>query len=126
MIIEEETSYPQWETNEHGWHAVVTHNITSNQWTAYIEYADAPFWRIWAGCMFERLRQGQEWCRAEIAHQMSKGNLAPPPLKEEPAEPPAWRWLWETLENEVGLSRTNEIRAEMLQRLSEAEEVVNS
>ncbi len=59
----------RWETTEKGWHAVTELNKKGNQWTAYIESANVPTWRIWAGCLFDTMELAQEWCRAEVAHQ---------------------------------------------------------
>mgnify|MGYP006310471245 CR=1 FL=1 len=130
------TSEPQWETTEHGWHAVATLS-KGYQWTAYIEYVDAPYWRIWAGCMFDSLHLAQEWCHAEIAHQIER--LGGEQLQEmvennggekkeqvaSPDEPDAWNWLWMTLSDELGDSRAKQLRNELNRRLQqEAKETV--
>jgi len=106
---------PQWETIENGWHAVAALYSKGYQWTAYIEYVDAPYWRVWAGCMFETLQQAQDWCRNEISHQMQRGEV-------EHSEPEAWIWLWDTLSKELGPTRAAQIRAEMAQRLHKNEQ----
>jgi hypothetical protein len=117
------THEPQWETTEYGWHAVAALCSTGYQWTAYIEYADAPHWRIWAGCMFESLQQAQEWCRTEIAHQIRRSEVAQ--VAEVSTadcwseQPEAWNWLWATLNAEVGEARAAEIREELARRLRE-------
>ncbi|NJN68003.1 MAG: hypothetical protein HC884_15480 [Chloroflexaceae bacterium] len=111
---------PQWETTEQGWHAVAALCSKGYQWTAYIEYVDAPYWRIWAGCLFEDLRSAQRWCRAEIEHQMQRNPPPPPaPASDWTIEPEAWQWLWNTLSNELGETRVTEIRNELARRLRE-------
>jgi len=120
---------PQWEKTEHGWHAVA--NLSSNgyQWTAYIEYTDASYWRIWAGCMFDSLKLAQEWCSAEIAHQMQRlGEVIEEPCAEEKEieQQDAWHWLWKTLCSELGKDRTAEIRTELAHRMREDEQRIQS
>jgi hypothetical protein len=121
---------PKWETTEHGWHAVAALCSKGYQWTAYIEYADATQWRIWAGCMFESLQQAQAWCHAEIANQLQRGGgggtddmphpgaAADAAVDEEQGqETSAWHWLWSTLRDELGETRMGEIRAELERRM---------
>jgi hypothetical protein len=116
------TSEPQWETTEHGWHAVASLS-KGYQWTAYIEYVDAPYWRIWAGCMFDSLRLAQTWCRAEIAHQVQR--LGGESLDETVAEgatepePTAWDWLWLTLGNDLDKERLSQVQHEFNRRLQQ-------
>lgn len=112
------TSEPQWESTQHGWHAVASLCSGGTQWTAYIEYIDAPYWRIWAGCMFRSLQSAQDWCRKEIEHQLQRAE--PPPAPRQSlwhAEPESWRWLWDTLSSELGETRAAEIRTELAERL---------
>lgn len=116
MSADYTTHEPEWETIEQGWHAVASLCNKGYHWTAYIEYVDAPYWRIWAGCMFESLQQAQEWCRKEIAHQMQNQEM-PPAERDWSIEPGAWRWLWETLSRELGEERTTTIRNELAERL---------
>lgn len=116
---------PQWETTEGGWHAVAALCSSGHQWTAYIEYVNAPYWRVWAGCMFEDLQQAQEWCKAEIAHQMQHTGPVPDAENTWQMEPDAWRWLWETLSNEVGVPRATEIRNELARRLREHQPITS-
>lgn len=115
---------PKWETVENGWHAVASLLNNGYQWTAYVQYVNAPYWRVWAGCLFENLQEAQAWCRAEIANQMQQA----PSLPAEPGtehgyswdqEPEAWRWLWNTLSKEIGITKTEEIRNELARRLRE-------
>jgi hypothetical protein len=118
------TSEPQWETTEHGWHAVASLS-KGYQWTAYIEYVDASYWRIWAGRMFVSLRLAQEWCRAEITHQVQRlggESLEVPAAAEEVApesEPTAWDWLWLTLHDDLGKDRLAQIQDEFTRRLQQ-------
>lgn len=116
------THEPQWETIESGWHAVAALCSRGYQWTAYIEYVDSPQWRIWAGCMFDSLQGAQEWCRAEITHQIRRSGME----QQQAEEPEAWHWLWETLTFELGEARTTEIRKEFSQRLHEEEQQLAS
>lgn len=124
------SSEPQWETTEHGWHAVASLS-KGYQWTAYIEYVDSPYWRIWAGCMFDSLKHAQEWSFAEIAHQIERlggdqtGATGKGAATQAPSQDP-WEWLWETLSNELGHDRMSDIRAEMSQRLLAREQPVEA
>lgn len=112
------TNEPQWESTQHGWHAVAS-LCGGAQWTAYIEYIDAPYWRIWAGCMFRSLQTAQDWCRKEIENQLQRAEPPQPAAAESSwhTEPEAWRWLWDTLSSELGEARTTEIRTELAARL---------
>ncbi len=58
---------PHWEVTEQGWRAVATEG--KNGYQAYIEHAESPSWRIWAGYLFKSVEDAQVWCRSEIAHQ---------------------------------------------------------
>lgn len=122
------THDPQWETTEHGWHAVAALCSKGYKWTAYIEYADAPYWRIWAGCMFESLDKAQEWCRAEISNQLERSEQqtrhreTASEISGLEVEPKAWQWFWNTLSEELGKDRTVALRTELAQRLREDKE----
>lgn len=109
---------PRWETVEHGWRAVVLDMETSTKLTAYIKYIDAPYLRIWAGCLFDTLEDAQAWCRNEIASNVQHEE-ATEITKQWHKEPPAWQWLWDTLSEELGMERTLTIRAELARRLNE-------
>lgn len=117
------TSEPQWETVENGWHAVASLS-KGYQWTAYIEYVDSPYWRIWAGCMFDSLKHAQEWCHAEITHQVQKiqSEHAKEAEPEKKPEPDALSWLWSTLGTEVSSDRLASLRDEFEQRKQEEQE----
>lgn len=121
MTADYTTHEPEWETTEHGWHAVAALCSKGYQWTAYIEYVDAPSWRIWAGCMFDNLERAQEWCRMEITNQAQRSSVEKA-VREWAVEPDAWRWLWETLSSELGEARTAEIRTELSHRLRQDEQ----
>jgi len=110
---------PQWELVENGWQAVVTLCNQDSQWTAYIQFAEAPFWRKWAGCMFRSLEEAQEWCKQEIVHQ-HRASVLPKhgPSKANTPQPiTAWAWLWEKLNEQLGSNQATEIRSEMDRRL---------
>lgn len=111
---------PRWETVEHGWRAVVTDMSTSTKFTAFIKYVGAPYWRVWAGCLFDSLEEAQEWCRKEIAYQLQTMGTQPP-TKPWEAEPPAWRWLWQTLSDKLGEDQALEIRTGLAERLRKDE-----
>lgn len=120
---------PQWETVEQGWHAVASLASNGYQWTAYIEYVDATYWRIWAGCMFDSLKHAQEWCHAEIAHQIERLGGVESPCAEaaqEAAPQDAWSWFWATLCAELGEERTGELRSELARRMSEDEQTIRA
>ncbi len=106
----------RWETVEHGWRAVVLDVQSSTQFTAFVKYVGAPYWRIWAGRLFDSLEEAQAWCREEIATQLHKSQID---ALEKPwhAEPPAWRWLWETLSSKLGEQETLVLRNELAERL---------
>jgi len=108
----------QWEVSENGWHAVVALCTKGYQWTAYIEYANSPHWRVWAGCMFPNIQQAQEWCKAEIVHQIrSTYDDASLHEGEKNNETGAWHWLWSKLSDELGHTQAAAIRDEMNRRL---------
>ncbi len=75
----------QWERVDHGWRAVAALCGKEPRWTAYIEYAEVPQWRIWAGCLFPTLQEAQEWCQSEIVYQMKFPMVASPSIE------PAWQ-----------------------------------
>ncbi len=109
---------PEWETTEQGWHAVAS-LCHGYQWTAYIEYVDATYWRIWAGCMFDSLDSAQAWCHAEITSQIQRAQVAPvaiPVQAEAEGVPTPQEWLWHTLGSELGAARADALRAEYEQR----------
>jgi hypothetical protein len=110
-----------WEMVEHGWRAVVSEIPASTQYSAFIKYVGAPYWRVWAGQMFDTVEEAQVWCREEIALQLKQAGIEVP---EKPwhAEPPAWRWLWETLSEKLGEADTLAIRTELADRLSVQEQ----
>ncbi len=113
------THEPQWETTENGWHAVVGLCDKGYQYTAYIEFADAPLWRIWAGCMFATRQAAQEWCHSEISRQMHRSmDECLLPVAEEPvSDTDAWCWLWSTLSSELGDEQATRVRSELARRL---------
>jgi hypothetical protein len=119
-MIKQNTIYkPHWETVEHGWHAVVSLCNQGYRWTAFIEFAEAPVWRIWAGCMFSTVQEAQEWCRTEIANQMHR-NLSPQSgiaSYDNHEQTDAWQWLWTTLSQELGVDQAEAVRQEMLRRV---------
>jgi hypothetical protein len=108
----------RWETVEHGWRAVVADVENSPRFTAFVKYVGAPYWRIWAGRLFDTLEDAQAWCREEIATQLHKTQIDE---IEKPwhAEPPAWRWLWETLSQKIGEQETLVLRNGLAERLRE-------
>ncbi|NJP04615.1 MAG: hypothetical protein HC837_02760 [Chloroflexaceae bacterium] len=109
----------RWETVEHGWRAVVMDTVGSSpQFTAFVKYVGAPYWRIWAGCLFNTLEEAQQWCRAEIIKNAHSQRETQPWH----AEPPAWRWLWDTLYTELGEKRTFEIRDELARRINDQDQ----
>ena len=122
MIDEENSSprEPRWEVIEHGWRAVVLDMETSPQFTAFIKYVGAAYWRVWAGRLFDTLEDAKAWCRAEIAHQLQKSGIEIPP-KPWAKDPPAWQWLWDTLCDKLGEDQTAEIRTGLLGRLHQEE-----
>jgi hypothetical protein len=120
-------SEPQWETIDNGWHAVASLS-KGYQWTAYIEYIDSPYWRIWAGCMFDSLKLAQEWCRAEIAHQVQRfqsEHLESAAVSKPEPEPDPWTWLWQTLTTELGEDHVDDLRNEMNRRLLEEQSKIS-
>lgn len=80
---------PEWETTENGWRAVVNAGNNAEQWTAFVEVADAALWRIWAGRTFKSVKDAQDWCKAEIDHQCQRNNGA---LEDD------GRWVWGNVE----------------------------
>lgn len=107
------TSYePQWQMTEKGWHGVVALCSKGYQWTAYIEYADTPHWRIWAGCMFPTIQEAREWCQAEIQYQMRTNGA-----DTRQPEPDAWGWLWKKLSDTLGDTEAASIRTELARRM---------
>jgi hypothetical protein len=123
MSVYHTTHDPHWETHENGWHAVVALCNKGYQWTAYIEFADAPSWRIWAGCMFPTIQEAQEWCKNEIAHQKMLLRASRPVQAGDsavvPSAPSALNWLWQKLRLELGDHHAEEIRDELSRRLHE-------
>lgn len=110
------TNNARWEHTEHGWRAVVTDVEGSTQLTAFVQYIDAPYWRIWAGRLFDSLGEAQTWCLDEIATRLHEAQIDAP-RKPWHAEPPAWRWLWESLETRLGLEETIRLRDGLAERL---------
>ncbi len=103
------TTDSHWETVEHGWRAVVLDVPNTTKMTAFVKYVGAPYWRIWAGQMFDTLEAAQKWCLEEISTQLHKQEIDAP---EKPwhAEPPPWQWLWDTLYEKMGEEETMRIR----------------
>jgi hypothetical protein len=106
----------RWETVEHGWRAVVLDVKGSTQLTAFVKYVGAPYWRIWAGKMFDTLESAQKWCYEEISTQLHKQDIDE---IEKPwhAEPEAWRWLWDTLSKKIGEDDTLKLRNEFAEKV---------
>lgn len=112
----------RWEMVEHGWRAVVTNLENSTQYTAFVKYVGAPYWRIWAGRLFDTLEEAQNWCREEIRTQLHKVQIEEP-KKPWDSEPPAWRWFWQTLSEKLGTEETLRIREGLAERLYQQERV---
>lgn len=90
---------PQWENTEHDWRAVAAPYSKGYQWTAYIEPANAPFWRVWAGCLFDNIEDAQLWCRDEIHRQVHRTHTGRPAAAVEVDEETGrGYWLWGKLE----------------------------
>lgn len=117
--MEDDNLNPQsmrWEHAEHGWRGVVMDVDGSTQLTAFVQYVDAPYWRIWAGRLFDSLGEAQTWCYEEIATRLHETQIDAP-RKPWHAEPPAWCWLWESLEAKLGTEETVRLRDGLAERL---------
>ncbi|NJN67185.1 MAG: hypothetical protein HC884_10990 [Chloroflexaceae bacterium] len=119
------TDEPQWEMTESGWHAVVARCSRGKGWTAYLEYENAPHWRIWSGCLFETMGQARDWCSEEIIKQMHRSGSPQSLMCAWHLETAPWRWLWDRLSQELGYTRTEEVRREMLRRLQHQHQIQN-
>jgi len=93
------THEPEWETIENGWHAVVTPGGKSAQWTAYIEDAEIPHWRIWAGCIFNTFDDARRWCIEQMSQQIHRSISSNHDEEEEGYDDAAeMDWVWGELE----------------------------
>jgi hypothetical protein len=63
------TFEPEWETNDQGWHAVVSPSFNDGQWVAYVEASTSSPYRIWSRTSFAAIEEAQNWCKHEIDHQ---------------------------------------------------------
>jgi hypothetical protein len=112
----------RWETVEHGWRAVVLDVAGSTRLTAFVKYVGAPYWRIWAGKLFDNLEEAQAWCREEIATQLHKTEIDAP-QKPWHNEPPAWAWLWDTLVGKIGEQETLKLRNQFADKVRESQSI---
>ncbi len=115
----------RWEAVEHGWRAVVMDMEQSTKFTAFVKYVGAPYWRIWAGKLFDTLEDAQHWCREEISTQLHKTDIDAP-TKPWEAEPAAWQWLWDTLSQKLGQQDTEVLRNQFADKIREQDASMSS